>query len=170
MPYSTPEGRPWMLQRLAQVNPDSMLDIGCGSGTYSHLIHNHYPHAALIGIEVWEPYVQRFNLNDLYDELIVGDVREVDPLPNADVVILGDVLEHMTTDDAVKVWDRARMAARKAVYLSIPIVHYPQGECEGNPHEAHVVDDYTHQRILDTFPGITAQWTGREIGVYEAAA
>lgn len=168
MPRSAAEGRPWMTSQLRRLAPESMLDIGTGVGTYADLFAREFPTARRTGVEVWEPYVATYGLAGKYDELIVADARDLDPLPEADVVILGDVLEHMTTEDAVKVWQRARQAARKAVYLSIPIVHYPQGECEGNPHEAHVVDDYSHQRILDTFPGVTAHWTGQEIGVYEA--
>lgn len=64
---------------------------------------------------------------------MLGDARQVD-LPVADVVILGDVAEHMTEGEALRLWGRCAEAARRAVYLSIPIVHYPQQEIEGNPH------------------------------------
>lgn len=158
-----------MLARITAHDPDMVLDIGCGSGTYSVMLREAGCRAYLIGIEVWGPYVDQFALKRRYNTLMLADVREVDPLPEVDVVILGDVLEHMSTEDAVKVWDRARAAAKKAVYLSIPIVHYPQGPEEGNPFEAHVVDDYTHPRVLETFDGITASWTGEIVGVYEAA-
>jgi hypothetical protein len=50
-------------------------------------------------------------------------------MPTADVVVLGDVLEHLTYLDAVALRGRTRAAA----YLSLPIVAYPQGAVEGNP-------------------------------------
>jgi hypothetical protein len=53
------------------------------------------------------------------------------------------------------------------VYLSIPIVHYPQGHIEGNCHEEHVVDDWNHERVLAAFAGIGDSWRGTEVGVYE---
>jgi SAM-dependent methyltransferase len=158
-----------MLVRLRHHAPTSILDVGCGAGTYADLVRGAGMTAQLIGIEVWEPYVKRVALTARYDHLIVADVRELDPLPPADVVILGDVLEHMTDRDAVRVWTRARRAARKAVFLSVPIVHYPQGAEEGNPFEEHIVDNYTHDRVLATFPGITTHWVGTIVGVYEAA-
>lgn len=170
MPYSTSEGRPWMMNRLQAIRPAVVLDIGVGCGTYADALTSWGIKAKMIGIEVWEPYIERFNLNAKYAELHLADVREMDPLPEADVVILGDVLEHMSTPDAVKVWKRARASARRSVFLSIPIVHYPQGESEGNPFEEHVVDNYNHKQILATFPGITTCWTGVEIGTYEAVA
>lgn len=169
MPHSAAEGRPWMVERLALLDPASMLDIGAGAGTYGQLFQRHFPRAWRVGVEVWEPYIDRFDLTSLYDEVHVNDVRTLDRMPDVDVVILGDVLEHMTTDEAVRVWATARAAAQKAVFLSIPVVHYPQGALEGNPHEIHVVDDYTHERVLDTFDGITSSWTGQIVGVYEAS-
>jgi hypothetical protein len=49
-------------------------------------------------------------------------------MPTADVVVLGDVLEHLTYLDAVAL----RRGTRAAAYLSLLIVAYPQGAVEGN--------------------------------------
>ena len=143
----------------------SVLDIGPGVGTYAKLLTGAGV-SRLTGIEIYEPYVHTYRLADYYDEVIVADAREVD-FPPADVVIMGDVAEHMTESDALALWDKAGRAAGRAVYLSIPIVHYPQGEIEGNHHEAHVVDDWDHERVLAAFGGIGQWWTGTEVGVYE---
>ena len=51
-----------------------MLDIGCGSGTYAKM----FPDAHWTGVEVWEPYVEEFNLKDLYQQLILSDARELE--------------------------------------------------------------------------------------------
>jgi hypothetical protein len=173
MPGSAEEGRKLMCDWIKMQNPRSVLDIGAGSGTYGKLMRQIVPDAYLIGVEAWLPYVTRFKLPEIYDQVIVEDVHArvtVVPwgLPRADVVILGDVLEHMSEMNARDVWSAALVAARKAVYLSIPIVHYPQGHEEGNPYEEHVVPDYTHERVLDTFPGITWHWRGTIVGRYEA--
>ena len=80
---------------------------------------------------------------------------------------MGDVAEHMDVPDAQILWSKASEAARKAIYLSIPIIHYPQGHIEGNPHEHHVVDDWDHDAVLEAFAGIGEWWLGTEVGVYE---
>jgi hypothetical protein len=167
MPGSAEEGRKLMGDWIKMQHPRSVLDIGAGSGTYGKLMRQIVPDAYLIGVEAWWPYTVRFKLNEIYDHVIYSDVRNI-VWPRADVVILGDVLEHMSEEDARDVWSAAMTAARKAVYLSIPIIHYPQGHEEGNPFEEHVVDDYTHERVLDTFPGITWCWRGTIVGRYEA--
>lgn len=174
MPGSAEEGRDLMLSRLIDDSgPRSVLDIGAGSGTYGRalrgMFHPFPPY--LIGVEVWRPYVNRYRLDEVYDHVILRDVREMTlhEWPRADVVILGDVLEHMSLTDARRVWNLARAAARKAVFLSIPIVPYPQGAEHGNPFEEHVVPDWTHLRVLATFEGITWSWQGTIVGRYEAS-
>ena len=63
----------------------------------------------------------------------VADIRSFSWPTRYDVVILGDVLEHLTLADALRVWASARAHARYLV-LSIPIVEYPQGVHYGNIH------------------------------------
>ncbi len=167
MPMSSPQGKDWTRERILalQDDPVTVLDIGPGVGTYAKLLAGPGVRR-LTGVEIWEPYVHTYRLREYYDNVIVGDAREVE-LPESDVVILGDVAEHMSEADALALWDRAAVAARRAVYLSIPIVHYPQGSIEDNPHEHHVVDDWNHARVLETFPEIGEWWLGTEVGVYE---
>lgn len=168
MPMSSDEGKSWIKERvglLASAGPLAVVDVGPGVGTYAKLLAG--PNVKrIVGIEVWEPYVHTYRLRDYYDELIIGDVRSV-PIPAADVVILGDVAEHMTADEAQEVWRRCGEAARRAVFLSIPVVHYPQQPIEGNPYEVHVEEDWSHDKVLATFAGIGASWVGTEVGVYE---
>jgi hypothetical protein len=101
---SSDEGKSWIKERiglLAAPGPLAIVDVGPGVGTYAKLLAG--PDVKrMVGIEVWEPYVRTYRLHDYYDELIIGDVRTV-PIPATDVVILGDVAEHMTADEALSV-------------------------------------------------------------------
>lgn len=165
MPVSADEGKPWMIQKILSRTPGSILDLGAGSGTYARLLRPHLPGAHMSAVEIHAAYVSDYKLWRLYDSVTIGDVRSCD-LPEADVVILGDVLEHMTLDEALRLWDCARDHASKAVYLSIPIVEWPQEEVHGNPYERHV-RTWSHLDCL-SLPGITDWWTGTTIGCYEA--
>lgn len=167
MPYSSDEGKAWLVERIAALEPSSVLDIGPGAGTYATLLRPRLPTARFHGIEVHAPYIARFGLDRLYDEITVADIRSLNDFPLADVVILGDVLEHLRFDEAQDAWFRARGAARLGVFLSLPIVDYPQGECEGNAHEAHL-ETWSHERVLAGLGGIVAFETYSEIGVYQA--
>lgn len=170
MPASAEEGRDVMRGWVDAQHPHSLLDIGAGCGTYAQWWRYRAPRPYLIGVEIWRPYLREFRLDELYDHVIVRDIREM-PLPEwprTDVVILGDVLEHMTAPDAIRVWNLACASARKAVYLSIPIVHSPQGAVHDNPYEEHVDDHWTHERVMDSFPLISWYWKGTIVGRYEA--
>lgn len=170
MPASAEEGREIMLSWIWSRKPRSVLDIGAGCGTYGKLLREKMPTPYLIGVEIWRPYIAQFHLNDIYDQVINKDIRDMSLFewPRADVVILGDVLEHMSIEDAKRVWMLALGTARKAVYLSIPIVHSPQGAVHGNPHETHVVPDWNSESVLESFPGIGWYWHGSIVGRYEA--
>ncbi|SHH09200.1 Methyltransferase domain-containing protein [Jatrophihabitans endophyticus] len=165
---SSTEGKDWTRARiaaLARTGPLTVLDVGPGVGTYAKLLAG-LPIERIVGLEVWEPYVTTYRLSEYYDGIVIGDVRTAE-LPAADVVILGDVVEHMTRAEGIAVWERCAAVARRAVYLSIPIVHYPQHEIEGNPYEVHVEEDWSHEDVLATFTGI-GEWTlGTEVGAYE---
>lgn len=170
MPASALEGRDIMFSWMQAQQPLSVVDVGPGEGTYGRMFRRLYRRPYLIGIEAWKPYVQRFDLTTVYDLVIQRDIREltIHEWPRTDVVILGDVLEHMTVQEAQRVWSLARSSAHKAVYLSIPIVRSPQGAVHGNPFETHVVEDWSHEKVLDAFPGITWHWQGTIVGRYEA--
>jgi hypothetical protein len=165
MPISSTEGKDWTRAKVRELAPESLLDVGAGAGTYAKLLGDDRP-ARLTALEVFEPYVERYGLHELYDEVLVADARTTE-LPEADVVVLGDVAEHMSVAEAQDLWRRAAGAARRAVFMSIPIVHYPQGELEHNAHEVHVVDDWDHDKVLAAFPGITDSFVGDVVGVYE---
>lgn len=165
MPFSADEGKAWTAQRIRSLNPEFIVDIGPGSGTYSRLLRKGL-RCHWTGIEIFEPYIERYDLMDWYDAIFVQDVRTFE-IPEADVIILGDVLEHMTLDEAKDVWNRSRAAARDAVFLSLPIIEYPQGEFEGNIHETHL-HTWSHELVLSELDGIVDSATYTQIGVYQA--
>ena len=70
-----------------------------------------------------------------------------------DLVILGDILEHMSESDAVNLWSKISKEAKYAM-ISIPIVHYHQGAINENPYEVHVEEDWTVERVLEKFSHI----------------
>lgn len=166
MPYSSDRGKTWIAPWLAELAPTSVLDIGAGAGAYGRICRRACPAAHLTAVEIWEPYVARFGLRGLYDEVLVADARTL-ALSAADVVILGDVLEHMSGAEAVELWSRARAVARRGVLASLPVVPYPQGPAEGNPFEAHV-EEWSDARVLAVLPGVVAHDIDGEIGVYLA--
>lgn len=133
MPVSALEGKDIIKEWFeSQSDIKTILDVGCGVGTYPDLLGKKY---TWIGIEVFKPYIEKYKLKDKYDQLIIGDVLEVD-LPEADCVIFGDVIEHLERYQAEILMDIARNKYNHIV-VSIPLGPWPQGAVNGNVYETH---------------------------------
>lgn len=130
------------------------MDVGPGEGTYSilgrHIVHWATWHA----VEIFEPYIERFLLGQKYDHVHVADIREWTIPEDPYLILLGDVLEHMPQEDAINVLQYHLRQAQE-VYVSVPIVHSPQGACFGNENEAHL-----HQWTWDAMTGLLASVPG----------
>lgn len=166
MPGSIAAGKEFIRSVIKAANPQTVLDIGAGSGTYARQMRQSTAHdCTWVGVEVWQPYVDKFGLNDLYDAVVVADIRLWDLPKKYDVCIAGDVLEHMTADEAVAVLKKLREHCG-LVIVSVPVIHWPQEAQEGNPFEAHVKDDWTHEEVLRVFGPPAHQHVEDGIGVY----
>lgn len=137
MPFSAKQNRVWAAKHVIAANPRLILDVGPGEGTYADLLRPSLPRTAFHGIEVWAPYIDRFNLLDKYDAVTVADVRDFE-FPRGDyTVIMGDVLEHLPEADGRRVIANIKANA-KHLLLSVPVLHKEQGATFGNPFERHV--------------------------------
>jgi len=162
MPTSDAEGKDWSLDWFRYHLPNTVTDVGPGEGTYAKLMRPVHEGVWWTGIEVHRPYIKKYRLNStktrrMYDELHVEDVRESEShLFHRDLVIFGDLLEHVERDDAVALLQRAEAAGAWNILVSLPIVDSPQGEVDGNPHEAHL-----HQWDADDMDAVMASLGGR---------
>jgi 2-polyprenyl-3-methyl-5-hydroxy-6-metoxy-1,4-benzoquinol methylase len=154
MPFSSDENRSWAIEKIKEINPEYVLDIGAGSGTYGKLIKSFNDKCIVEAVEVWEPYIKEFNLESIYNKLYLEDARSFKFTKEYDLIIFGDVLEHMSEEDALLLWTKASEYCKYGL-ISIPTVHFPQGAEYGNPYEVHVTEDWTVQKILSFFKGIT---------------
>lgn len=170
MPRSDKEGKNEIAEWCRELTDiKKIVDIGAGSGTYAKMFRKLrlFQDATLVGIEAWEPYIEEYALKERYHEVILSDVRKVDfsALAPFDLVIMGDVLEHITKEEAIEVVNAVSKITRYAI-ISIPIIHYPQDEYEGNPYEVHVKDDWSHKEVLETFSNFEKTFEGKVIGCY----
>ena len=170
MPASDPSHRPWVKNHLETEGLlgelRTVVDVGPGCASWRIFLGPWMPDSVWAAVEVHQPYVDRFLLEHHYHAVTVADVRSLDPFPGADLVIFGDVLEHMPSPDARAVWDRARLVSKRLV-LGIPVRPYPQGAWEGNQHEAHITD-WTDYSVRQFFPGIYAGTCNADTGAYLA--
>lgn len=148
MPTSDREGKGWALDTILHINPLTVVDVGAGEGTYYDLAAYKLPFAHWTAIEVWGPYVNDYGLGQLYDDVIVADARYVvSDVYDADLVIMGDVLEHMPRASARALIHRVQMTAGNLL-VSVPVLHLAQGAVNNNPYERHdASQDWTADRM-----------------------
>jgi trans-aconitate methyltransferase len=167
VPYSDGSLRPWLLEQIQRLphSPRTVVDVGAGAGLNVDYFRPAMPGSRWTGIEVWEPYIEQFSLHQKYDSLIQADVRTLD-LPEADLYVFGDVLEHMPAPDALALWSRARKVSHHLM-ASLPIVHYPQGAEHGNPFEEHHYH-WGFNEFAGAFPGVGVAQAGVVVGAFWA--
>lgn len=163
MPTSIAEGKDWSLRLFEKIRPDTVTDIGPGEGTYARLFRPAHHGVWWTAVELWKPYIRKYGLKntakrkDMYDEVHNLDARVApDHLYHRDLVIFGDILEHVERDEAVTLLQRTEAAGAWNILISVPIVESIQGEVDGNPHEAHL-----HQWDADDMDGVLAELGGR---------
>ena len=167
MGYSDPENKPWALEKIKEINPKTVLDCGAGAGTYLDLIKANLGYKTIVvGVEAWYPYIIKYDLEDRYDILYPIDIRDMASF-QYDLVILGDILEHMPESDAVLLWNRISEEAKYAL-ISIPIIHYEQGAINDNPYEVHVEEDWTTEKVLQKLSNIVEYKEFSQTGVFIA--
>lgn len=174
MPVSDAEGKDWIVGTLDDLGVlqsiYTVYDLGAGAGTYADLFrdrdHNLWYSATWVGVEIFEPYIKQYHLNEKYDRVIPGDIMDLEypKLREDGMVIVGDVLEHLVEDEAHILMEylKDRFAV---IVLSLPIVHSPQGEVNGNIHETHH-KDWSFTEAKELMDGTRYDFKGHTIGAF----
>lgn len=159
MPGSSEKGKPAIRDWFQNISDKkTVLDVGPGWGTYSKLLRK--PGQVWHAVEIHEPYIDRFCLEQLYDEVFIADIRTFTPPICYDVVICGDVLEHMVNDEAVLVIKNLLKYANHLI-VSLPLdaeTNAPPGTGDvdwNNPYELHR-GKWSHQLFTDAIAALNA--------------
>jgi 2-polyprenyl-3-methyl-5-hydroxy-6-metoxy-1,4-benzoquinol methylase len=77
---------------------ERVLDVGCGYGAVARSIAREHPNCAVVGMDLNEPRLAqaRAAINPSNLDFVKGDATQAVPSGNWDVVVLSNVLEHIT--------------------------------------------------------------------------
>lgn len=140
---------------------NKILDVGPGIGTYSNLLRGFG--YKMDCIEIWEPYIHDFNLKEKYDNVYLGSIIDFD-ISDYDFIILGDVLEHLTKEDAVKLIEKIHVLGKKCL-VAIPYT-MEQGEYHGNIYETHLQSDLTLEIMSERYPQLEMIYSNTQYGYF----
>jgi len=163
MPYSFSYYKEELLQWFKSNIPKHLriLDVGPGVGTYADLLVNE--NYRIDAVEIFPPYIQKYGLIDKYDNVFIGDICTFD-ITDYDFIILGDVLEHIPKDDAIKLYS-SFIEQGKEMLVAVPF-EMEQGEHEGNIYETHHQIDLTPQVIRERYPELKSLKEINDYGYY----
>ena len=125
----------------------SCLDVGPCDGKWFDLLGDYLKMDA---VEIFEPNIEKHNLRNKYRTILCGDIADA-TYNWYDLIIFGDVIEHMTVEKAQKVLSYAKPRCLNMI-IAVPYL-YPQDEIDGNPWERHIQDDLTPEVFNRRYPG-----------------
>lgn len=142
-------------------NTKRILDAGPGEGTYSKLLRD-------LGykmdcVEIHEPYTITYNLKDKYDNVFIGNILNQD-ITNYDFIILGDVLEHISADDAQNLIKKIVNQGKECL-VAVPYL-MPQDGLDDNDYEEHLQEDLTPEVMKHRYPELECLYSNYSYGYY----
>ena len=87
---------------------ETCLDVGACNGKWYDLIGDYL---IMDAVEIWMPNIQRYELSKKYRMVICSDILQFNYI-YYDLIIFGDVLEHMSASEARRVIEYARPRCR----------------------------------------------------------
>lgn len=142
---------------------DTCLDVGACDGKWAHLLDGYL---RIDACEIFEPNIIQHNLAALYRQVYHADIVDL-MYRHYDLIIFGDVIEHMSVERAQQAIAYALPRCRDLI-VGVPYL-YAQGELYGNKWERHIQADLTPERFAERYPDLKLLYdTGRQYAYYHA--
>jgi len=148
MPVSRPNQLSYIAERVLELQPRSVLDIGMGFGLpgmlfrqYCDVWNGNYARTSwktkIDAIEIFDEYITPLQ-KEIYDTIYVGNVIDILPtLDKYDLIYCGDMIEHLSLEDGKKLIEILKTKSEH-IMIYTPRNVQPQGAEFGNEHETHL--------------------------------
>ena len=121
----------------------TVLDVGACDGKWRELLPEY---KNMDAIEIFRPYAEKLTG---YRSVITGDIFDY-WFEWYDLIIFGDVIEHMSVEKAQAV---LRYAQDRCFDLIVAVPYeYPQDEVDGNQWQKHLQPDLTPEIFAERYP------------------
>ena len=149
---SADTGKPSILKYILEnIEKDSnILDVGFGSGVYGKLLRAFF-YQNIDGLDIYGQNINEMGLDKIYDHIFIENILEFD-FEHYDLIILGDVLEHIDLNNAKKLISNfVEKDKCNHIIVSIPF-EYEQDEAYGNKHERHLQPCVNENYMAEHYP------------------
>jgi len=138
--YGKQEVCEWVVQNFPPTA--TILDVGACDGKWRNLL----PGYTMDACEIFEPYAMKLRG---YRNVFVCDIATL-KYGAYDLIIFGDVIEHMPVDRAQRALKYAERRCKDLI-IAVPW-EYKQGIVDGNVWQAHIQDDLTPELFAERYP------------------
>ncbi|MCK9576030.1 MAG: class I SAM-dependent methyltransferase [Candidatus Pacearchaeota archaeon] len=149
----------YLIDTFEKNNITKILDVGPGKGTYAKLLAPY----KLDACEVFEKYIIKYKLSEIYNKVTHSNIVDFD-FSEYEFLIFGDILEHLTIEDATRIIDEMNSKGQKCL-VAVPY-SYVQGIAYGNTHEIHIQDDLTIENMTERYPSLKLIYGNKKYGYY----
>lgn len=138
-----------VITQLKTINPLLVTDVGTGDGYWGKVTRLLFPKSKITGIELSAKWYSHCLDLGVYDKMIHGDVFDAISGAEGDVIIFGDILEHLERDRALQTLKTA-VNSHSYVIVNAPVGFQPQEhEDEEEIHRCGLTyDDFCEYTIL----------------------
>lgn len=140
---------------------DTVLDVGPNDGRWSFYLRSFFKH--MDAVEAFEPYVEQYDLKSKYNNVFISDINDFN-FDYYDVIILGDVLEHIEKETAQALVKKL-MNKCKQLFIIIPY-EFSQDEIDHNTYQMHRQEDITPEVMAQRYPELELIMADQVRGVY----
>jgi hypothetical protein len=133
-----PAPRRYLAQLIIRFDLKTGLDIGCGES--SPLTPVRARGFRSIGIDASPERIESSRRSGAHDEYYCADIRSfaLDSLPPIDVVVMSDVIEHLSREEGLELLQVAERLAKRLVYVETPLGFMEQFHCyDGDSLQQH---------------------------------
>lgn len=139
----------------------TILDVGAGQGTYYDLLHDYF--SIIDAVEVFRNNIRRYKLHTKYRKVYAMNIKDF-IYRDYDIVIFGDIIEHLTVEDAKNVLKYAYNHCKEMI-VAVPY-QLKQDEVDGNKYEKHIQDDLTDDIVKERYPMLKLLYKNELYGYY----
>ena len=139
----------------------TILDVGPGCGTYYNLLNDYF--TTFDGVEAFAPNIEKYGLKNKYRNIYNKDIKDF-KFDYYDIIIIGDVLEHLSIEDAQKVITYCEKRCKQLI-VAVPYM-MPQDAIEDNIYEIHKQSDLTIENMKKRYPSLKLLIHNTDYGYY----
>lgn len=144
-------------------NKDSrILDVGPGQGIYNKLLKEK-GYKYFDAVEIYLPYIEKFKLKKIYNTVFHSDIVGFE-YKYYDIVIMGDVVEHLHIEKAQRVIKYAQEHS-DLIIVAVPY-KLKQIGCQLDGSGDHKQSDLTRQIFVERYPGFELLIDNDQLGVF----